>query len=218
MPSKKPPVDALSKPKRIYAYMRISTIKQITDGQEYGIMKFARDRNWRIDEWVSEQVSGKTKAADRQLGGLLDRIQTGDTLLIGEVARLGRSTLDTLHSLQILLEKKVFVFAIKEGYEFKDDVQSKFMAFAFSMAAEIERNQISLRTKEALAMRKANGIKLGRPQGSHNLETKLSGKEAEVQKLLDKRVSHASIGRIFEVDRRTVKYFIDTRLKPAAVA
>lgn len=192
--------------------MRVSTINQETDGQEYGIMTFARDKGWRIDEWVSEQGSGKTKAADRQLGGLLDRIETGDTLLIGEVARLGRSTLDILHSLQILLEKKVMVFAIREGYEFRDDIQSKMVAFAFSIAAEIERNQISWRTKEALAMRKERGEKLGRPVGSQNVETKLWGKEAEVRALLEKKIAHAAIARIFEVDRRTVSYFIQSRL------
>lgn len=177
-------------------------------------MTFARDKGWRIDEWVSEQVSGKTKAADRRLGGLLNRIETGDTLLIDEVTWPGRSTLDSLHSLQMLLEKKVNVFAIKEGYEFNDDIQSRMVAFAFSIAAEIERNQISRRTKEALAMRKDRGESLGRPVGSKKVDTKLSGKEAQVRPLPDKKIAHAAITRIFDVDRRTVSHFIKTRLTP----
>ena len=196
---------------KIYAYVRTSTLKQFNENQEYGILKFADTKGWKIDEWVREQVSGTKKAADRELSELLQKIRQNDILLISEVSRLGRSTLDTFIALASLLEKKARLFAIKEGYEFKDDAQSEMLAFGFSFAARIERDRISARTTEALALRKAQGVKLGRPEGSQNKDSKLSGKETDIENLLKSRVAVAAIARIVGVDRRTVKKFAESK-------
>ncbi len=200
---------------KIYAYVRTSTLKQLNENQEFGILKFADAKGWKIDEWVREQVSGTKKAADRELASLLLKIRQNDILLISEVSRLGRSTLDTFISLASILEKKARLFAIKEGYEFKNDAQSEMLAFGFSFAARIERDRISARTTEALALRKAQGLKLGRPEGSQNKNSKLAGKESDIENLLRSKVAVSAIARIVGVDRRTVKKFAESKnLKP----
>lgn len=204
-------VQISNEPPKIYAYVRTSTLKQFNENQEYGILKFADAKGWKIDEWVREQVSGTKKAADRELSELLQKIRQNDILLISEVSRLGRSTLDTFIALASLLEKKARLFAIKEGYEFKDDAQSEMLAFGFSFAARIERDRISARTTEALALRKAQGMKLGRPEGSQNKDSKLTGKETEIENLLKSKVAVSAIARIVGVDRRTVKKFAESK-------
>jgi len=195
---------------RVYAFVRVSTLKQLTQNQEYGILKFADERKLSIDEWVRETVSGTKKSQDRKLGPLIDQLQPGDILIIGEVSRLGRNSLDTFIALQRIIEKNVRLFSIKEGYEFKADLASEVMAFCFSVAARIERDRISNRSSEAAQMRKAKGMKLGRPVGSRNVSSKLNGKEEEVKKLVNKKVPTTVIARMLEVDRRTVKKFVDS--------
>lgn len=195
---------------RVYAFVRVSTIKQLTENQEFGILKFADERKLTINEWIREKASGTKKSSDRKLGPLIDRFQSGDILIIGEVSRLGRNSLDTFIALQRIIEKNVRLFSIKEGYEFKDDLASEMMAFCFSVAARIERDRISNRSSEAAQMRKAKGMTLGRPPGSRNVNLKLNGKEEEVKQLISKKVPTSVIARMLEVDRRTVKKFVDS--------
>ena len=134
-----------------------------------------------------------------------------DILIVAELSRLGRNLMDVMGILNECMEKEVKVFTIKESYELGNNINSKVLAFAFSLSAEIERNLISQRTKEALARKKSEGKKLGRPKGSLSQNTKLSGKEPEIQELLDKKVSLSAIGRIMGVDRKTVASFIKSR-------
>ena len=195
---------------RVYAFVRVSTIKQLTENQEFGILKFADEHKLIIHEWVREKASGTKKSEDRKLGPLIERFQSGDILIIGEVSRLGRNSLDTFIALQRIIEKNVRLFSIKEGYEFKDDLASEMMAFCFSVAARIERDRISNRSSEAAQMRKTKGMKLGRPVGSRNVNLKLNGKEDEVKQLVSKKVPASVIARMLEVDRRTVKKFVDS--------
>lgn len=90
---------------RVFAFVRVSTLNQLTENQEYGITKFANDHNLTIDEWVREKASGTKKSSDRKLGPLIDRFRFGDILIIGEVSRLGRNSLDTFIALQRIIEK-----------------------------------------------------------------------------------------------------------------
>jgi len=149
----------------IYAYVRISKDKQTTENQRFEILKFADEKRLQIDEWVDETVTGVTKARLRKLGPLLDRMKADDMLIVSEISRLGRSLMEVMSILYQLMEKDVKVFTVKERYELGNTINSKVLAFAFSLSAEIERSMISSRTKEALARKKSEGTQLGRPMG-----------------------------------------------------
>jgi putative DNA-invertase from lambdoid prophage Rac len=195
----------------IYAYLRVSTDRQTVENQRYEILKYADSKKLSIDQWVEETASGVKSVKDRKVGELLTRMEKDDIFLVSELSRLGRNLMEVMSILHDCMEKDVKVFAIKEGYELGNNINSKVLAFAFSLSAEIERNLISQRTKEALARKKSEGMPLGRPIGSQNKEVKLTGKEEDIKKLLDKQVSVSAIARILDVNRLTVRNFIKTR-------
>ena len=195
----------------VYAYIRVSTDKQTTENQQFELLKFADQRAMRIDEWIQETISGTKRYTDRILGQLVHRIQADDTLLVTELSRLGRSLMEVMSILHVLMDRQVRVLSVKEGYELGDTINAKVLAFAFSLSAEIERAMISARTKEALARRKSEGKKLGRPKGSLSKKTRLTGREGEIKMLLEKRVSVAAIARIMGVHRSTMTNFIKSR-------
>jgi len=149
---------------------------------------------------------------ERQLGKLLKRMKKGDILICLELSRLGRNLLMIMAILNECMKNDIQVWTIKDNYRLGSDINSKVLAFAFGLSAEIERNLISQRTKEALARKKAEGVVLGRPKGSKSAKTKLTGQEKRIKELLDKRVSYSAIGRILGVHRLTVSSFVKKKL------
>jgi putative DNA-invertase from lambdoid prophage Rac len=149
----------------VYGYIRVSTDKQTTENQRFEILKFAHEKNLHVDSWIEETVSGTKKVEERKLGTLINRMQKDDVLLLTELSRLGRSLMEVMSVLHILMGKGVKVYTVKERYELGNNINSKVLAFAFSLSAEIERSMISSRTIEALARMKSEGRKLGRPKG-----------------------------------------------------
>ena len=188
---------------KTYAYIRVSTEKQDLENQKFAILQYANDKKLGNVEFIEEAVSGRISWKNRKLKDLIDNLQSGDNLIVAELSRLGRSMLEIMELLSILLRKGVNVYVVKGNYELKDDIQSKVLTFAFSLASEIERELISQRTKEALAKRKAEGKKLGRPKGSYS--SKLDNKKEYIKELLDKGVSIASIAKILGVHYHTVR-------------
>lgn len=198
-----------------YAYIRVSTEKQSIENQEFEILKFADQKSINIHQWVRETISGVKSVNDRALGKIIPTLTSNDTIIITELSRLGRSLMEVMGLLNTLMEKQIKVISIKEGYELGDTIDSKILAFAFSLSADIERNMISARTKEALARKKSEGQTLGRPKGSLSKSTKLLGKEKDITALLEKKISVSAIGRIMGVHRLTVYNYIKSRsLKP----
>ncbi len=195
----------------ILAYIRVSSDKQSVENQKFEILKFADKKKLRINEWVEETISGTKRVGERKLGALLQRTKKGDILIVSELSRLGRNLMEVMSILHDCMERDTKVLTIKEGYELGNNINSKVLAFAFSLSAEIERDLISQRTKEALARKKSEGKRLGRPKGSLSKETKLTGKEEMIQDLLRKKVSVSAIGKIFGVHRLTVNQFIKSR-------
>lgn len=147
----------------IIGYIRVSSQKQTIEHQHYEIEQFAKKNKIKINQWVEEKVSSRKALKNRKLGGLLDSLQENDVLIACEISRLGRSLLEVMRILEICLSKNCQVWTLKENYRLGNDIQSKVLAFAFGLAAEIERNLISQRTKSSLANLKASGKKLGRP-------------------------------------------------------
>lgn len=195
-----------------YGYIRISTDKQTTENQRFEILKFAQLRNIFIDEWIEETISSTKRLDVRKFGNLLQRMQKGDVLIVSELSRMGRNLMQIMKILHDCMEKDVMVYTVKENYELGNNINSKVLAFAFGLSAEIERNLISQRTKEALARRKAEGQTLGRPKGSRSQIRKLTGKEEEIQALINKKISYSAIGRILGVHRLTVSAFVKDKV------
>lgn len=195
-----------------YAYLRVSTGKQDSENQKKGVDELAKKLGVTIDAYIDDEgVSGLKEPEKRELGKLMKRLKPGDILLAGEISRLGRSLFMIMRILEFCMNNEVRVYTAKDGYELGDNVTSKVLAFAFGLSAEIERDMISRRTKEALAKKRAEGVVLGRPKGRTSDHVKLSGKENTIQDLLDAGVSQVRIAKMFKVNRNTVARFIRTQ-------
>lgn len=191
----------------VYGYIRVSTDRQTIENQRFEINKFCEEEDMIVDRWIKETISGAKSVEDRKLGRLLKRMKKDDVLVCTELSRLGRNLLMIMGILNQCMKNEVEVWTIKDNYRLGNDISSKVLAFAFGLSAEIERNLISQRTKEALARKRAEGVILGRPKGSKSSKTKLTGKEKQIKELLDKKVSYSAIGRILNVHRLTVAKF-----------
>lgn len=191
-----------------YGYIRVSSDKQTVENQRFEINRFAKAEAIQIDGWIEETISGTKNYDKRELGKLLNRITKGDLIICAELSRLGRNLFMIMEILNICMTKECKVWTIKDNYRLGDDIQSKVLAFAFGLSAEIERNLISQRTKEALARKRAEGVTLGRPKGKKSSRVKLSGKEEIIKELRDQGLSQRKIALIYKVNRMTVAKFI----------
>lgn len=192
----------------VYGYIRVSTDRQTTANQKFEIQNFAAKEQLKIDKWIMEKISSREELNKRKLGNLLGTLAKHDILITSELSRLGRNLLQIMSILHFCMEHNVCVWTIKDGYRLGNDIQSKVLAFAFGLSAEIERNLISQRTKEALARIKAEGRNLGRPVGSKNTILKLTQYADIISALQKKNVSMSAMARLFGCDRKTVTKFI----------
>lgn len=193
----------------IYAYIRVSTTHQDCDNQKVGILAEAQKRGLTIDHWIIDDgISGSVDPSKRNLGKLLKRLGPGDTLIAGEISRLGRSLFMVMRMLEYCLNAGVKVYTAKDGYELDNNVQSKVLAFAFGLAAEIERTLISERTREALVLRRAQGIMLGRPVGAKTINHKLDKWRADIVRWREKGWSKAKIARKCHVVDKTLRKYM----------
>jgi DNA invertase Pin-like site-specific DNA recombinase len=194
------------------AYLRVSKDSQDVTHQRLAVLEFARQAKREIDEFMELQVSSRRSPRERQLDVLLAQLEPGDTLVVSELSRMGRSVGEIITIVDTLVKQQIQLVAIKEGIrlEGRQDLQTKVMVTLFGLFAEIERELISRRTKEALAAARAAGKRLGRPPGRRG-HSKLDGKEADIRRLLGLRVSKASIAKITGVDRSTLSHFIRSR-------
>ncbi|WP_147615132.1 recombinase family protein [Treponema pectinovorum] len=196
----------------IYGYIRVSTDGQTVENQKLAIRNFCRYRRLHHVQWISETISGTKKPEKRKLGTLLSDAREGDTIIVTELSRLGRSLMMILDVLQELLEKKVRVIAIKEGYELGDNIQSKVLAFAFGLSAEIERTLLSERTKQGLERARKAGKQIGRLPGQKPQHYKLAPHRHKIRRWLKEGRSKLSIARELGVTWCTLDRFIRQHL------
>lgn len=196
----------------VIGYIRVSSNKQTLEHQHFEIEQYAKNQGLQIDTWVEEKISSRKALKNRKLGTLLDNLQENDILISCEISRLGRSLLEVMRILETCLSKNCQVWTLKENYRLGNDIQSKVLAFAFGLAAEIERNLISQRTKSSLANLKASGKKLGRPLAAESQKLKLSKNTRKIKNLLAKGISKSKIARILGVQRSTLRRFIERML------
>ncbi len=196
-----------------YGYIRVSSDKQTVENQRFEINNYCEKQGLTIDGWIEETISGTKNYTKRALGKLLKRVNKDDVIICSELSRLGRNLFMIMEILNICMNRECRVWTIKDNYRLGDDIQSKVLAFAFGLSAEIERNLISQRTKEALARKRAEGVVLGRPIGRKSSHVKLTGKDETIRVLRKQGVSIVKIAKIFKVDRMTVaKYIKDNSL------
>jgi DNA invertase Pin-like site-specific DNA recombinase len=186
-----------------YGYLRVSTDQQDVLNQKHGVLEYANKNGFASMEFIEDSVSGKKPWQERALGSVLKQASNGDTVIVSEVSRLARSTLQVLEILKHCSEHQINLHIAKNNMRFDDSMQSRITATVLGMAAEIEREFISSRTKEALAARKANGMKLGRPQGKAE-KLKLDVFKDEIQKYLDMGLSKAAIAKLVECPATTL--------------
>ena len=194
----------------IYGYIRVSSDRQTVENQRFEINNFCKCRNLCINGWIEETISGTKSYSKRELGKLLNKVQKNDLIICAELSRLGRNLFMIMEILNICMNKECKVWTIKDNYRLGEDIQSKVLAFAFGLSAEIERNLISQRTKEALARKKAEGVVLGRPKGKKTSpeKHKLYKKRVLLRELLAENVSKRQIAKICKVDRNTLSRYI----------
>ena len=194
----------------LYGYIRVSSDRQTVENQRFEIEQFCEKQGLHIDGWIEETVSGTRPFTKRQLGKLLRRVGKGDLIICSELSRLGRSLYMIMEILSLCMKRGCSVWTIKDGYRLGDDIQSKVLAFAFGLSAEIERNLISQRTREALARLKAEGKPLGRPVGSKTRKEAhaLYRHDAYIRRALAQGVSLCELARRLHCNRNTLKRYI----------
>lgn len=197
----------------IYAYIRVSTELQNYQSQRYEIQRWCCSRGMEISQWIEETVSGAAVWEKRQLGKRIKKMRKGDVIVCAELSRLGRNMMMVMAILNTCSQKGIAIYSIKDGFELSDTLNSKIIAFAFSLAAEIERNLISQRTREALAAKKAAGVRLGRPKGSSAKKDTFIEKKAEIREKRDSGISISTIAKDLKVHPNTLaRYLRDSEL------
>lgn len=196
----------------IYIYLRVSTSAQDTQNQLHGIQNYCQERGIYPDTVIEDTASGSVDWHSRKIGELLSTADKCDVLLVAEVSRLARSTLQVLEILKFASERKVSVVVVKNGLTFDNSMQAKITATILGLAAEIERDFISMRTQEALAKRKASGMRLGRPQGSLAKNYKLDEKRAEIERYQKLGINQTAIAKLLGVSRPTLRMWLGRQL------
>lgn len=197
----------------IYGYIRVSTDKQDCANQKLGIEAKAAALGFSIDKYIEDSgISGTKEPEERALGGMLRRLRPGDVIICSELSRLGRKMFMIMRILEHCMKIGARLYTVKDGYELGDNIQSKVLAFAFGLSAEIERNLIAQRTKEALSALQMRGIKLGRPCGQRNPTHILDGYENLVLDMYAAGVSKREIARKIRVSPPTITRFLVSKI------
>jgi len=191
-----------------YGYIRVSTDRQTTENQRFEINRFAAQQGVKIDKWIDETISSTKPLTKRKLGVLLTKINSGDIIVASEISRLGRNLMQVMTILHHCMTLGARVWTVKDRYRLGNDIQSKVLAFAFGLSAEIERQLISQRTREALARLAATGKIIGRPKGTLNSKSKVGAQSERLRQLLKSGYSMTYIAHRLCVDRKTLGNFM----------
>jgi DNA invertase Pin-like site-specific DNA recombinase len=181
---------------KIVAYLRASTDKQDLNHQKLEILEFARKREIRIDEFVEITISSRKTSKQRRIDELVGMLTETDTLVVTELSRLGRSTAEVITLINALVQRNVRIITIKQNLDItSQDMNSKIIITLFSLFGELERDLISLRTKEALATKKASGLRLGKPKGTLQ-KSKFDSSQDRIKELLGYGLSVRKIAKV----------------------
>lgn len=194
----------------IYGYLRVSSDEQDVNSQKQGVVEYAKKREWQINEYITDEgVSGGKDPDKRNLGPLLKKLQKGDILIASEISRLGRDLYMVMDILHHCMQSGCKIYTVKDNFSLDDNIQSKVLAFAFGLAAEIERQMIRQRTKEGLRLRMKQGVLLGRPFGRAIESIAITSEMKE--KIIEQYkwgVPERRIALNFSIDRETLNRWL----------
>lgn len=196
---------------RNIAYLRVSTLDQSLEKNKADILTLANEKNLGKVKFIEEKVSGKVNWKQRQIGDIIEELGKNDVILLSEFSRLGRSMLECMEIISIATQKGIKIYTVKGNWQLDDTIQSKVMAMVFAMAAEIERDLIAKRTREALQAKKAAGMKLGRPKGPG--KSKLDVFKPEIEALLQNGSKQSFIANRYGVTEATLCNWIKKNRK-----
>ena len=193
----------------IYGYLRVSSDEQDVNNQKSGVVEFAKIKNWDVTDWITDDgISGTKEPEKRQLGVLMKKCNKGDIIICSELSRLGRKMLMVMSILEYCMKNGIMIYTVKDNYVLGDNIQSTVLAFAFSLAAQIERDMISMRTLEALKVRKQEGVLLGAPRNIQKISKVSEDMMIKMVKMAEEGVSISSIARKINLHRITVGYYL----------
>ena len=193
----------------IYGYLRVSSDEQDVNAQKQGVDKFATDKGWKIDKYITDEgVSGGKDPDKRNLGPLLKLLEKDDVIISSEISRLGRDLYMVMDILHFCMERGCVIYTVKDKFVLGDDIQSKVLAFAFGLSAEIERQMIRQRTKEGLRLRMKMGVLVGRPIGRESSTHKLDSDKEKALEQFKWGVPIRRMAKNFGVDRNTMARFL----------
>jgi DNA invertase Pin-like site-specific DNA recombinase len=208
---------ALTDSPKTIGYLRVSTDRQDLNNQKHEILVYAQKTGLMVKDFIGVEISSSKGEKERRIDELLSRLTAGDTVIISELPRLGRSTLEVLGIIDRLIQRRINLIAIKQNLNIngKNDMTTKVMTTLFSLFAELERDLLSDRTKQALARKRAEGVVLGRPKGVPG-KSKLDEKHDDIKRLYDKKVSVSSLAKIFDVSWPTMENFLRKKIRGTA--
>ncbi|AUL98696.1 TPA: resolvase [Vibrio vulnificus] len=193
-----------------YAYLRVSSDSQDVANQKHGIYEYCNRVGIANLCFIEDVVTGKKKWYERKLGELIDGMESGDKLIFAEVSRIARSTLQVLEVLEVCMAKGIDVYIAKQNMQLDGTMQAKITATVLGLTAEIEREFISMRTKEALAARKKAGVTLGRPRGESE-KLKLDTKREQIEKYLGMGLGIRPTAKLIDEAPSTLRDYIKRR-------
>lgn len=191
----------------IIAYLSVATDKQYLEIQREAIAAFSSGRNLNVDKWIAEVIGEKAKQPGAKLEEILERMQQGDTIIVHDISRLSRTLFELMQILSLCMEKGVSLYCLDERYFFGREMNTSVMVKAFKLLEEIDHRLVSVRTKDALALMKDSGKRLGRPKGSDSKQSYLEAHKHEVIEMLENGQSVAAICEHFNVSKNTYYKF-----------
>ena len=199
----------------VYGYLRVSSDQQDVNSQKQGVDKFAADHGWKINKYISDEgVSGGKDPDKRKLGPLLKALKKDDIVICSEISRLGRDLYMVMDILHFCMERGCIIYTVKDRFVLGEDLQSKVLAFAFGLAAEIERQMIRQRTKEGIALKRKLGVLMGRPVGRNSGKHMLDRHNDKIRVCLEMGFSIRTISKKLGCAKSTLlRHFARTGIR-----
>jgi len=192
---------------RVIGYLRVSTADQDLANCKNQILHFANEKRLGSLTWIEETVSGTVDWKQRELGKVLQQLSPGDVVITAELSRFARSLRQIIEVVEFCKLHRITLHSIKGAWTIDDSLNSKVVMVILGLVSEIERDLVSLRTKEALAARKKAGVKLGRPKGPG--KSRLDAFRPEIIALLRNGSAKNFVAQRYNVSEPTLYNWIE---------